>query len=181
MIDINLLPPKPRPASAAVILPILLLLAGLGLGGYLGYEYWGAREEAAALKISIAETERQQAELQSELQSLGASGFGAAGIELIDKLSEQRPDLRTLVGTLEAPLPAGSKLETVRFGEAGLAWTCEFTSLSQASAYSSALREQSELGGELIQSVKQLPGRGYIGTFELLPGTGTAEQAGDGE
>ncbi|WP_178019882.1 hypothetical protein [uncultured Paenibacillus sp.] len=179
MIDINLLPPKPRPVSAGVLLPVLLLLAGLGICAYLGYAYWGVQEDADAWKTSIAKTERQQAELQSELQSLGASGIGAAGIELIEKLSEQRQDVKALVDSLEAPLPAGSTLETVRFGETGLAWTCLFTSLSQASAYSSALRERPDLSGELIQSVKELPGRGYIGTFELKPGR--AEQAGDGE
>lgn len=179
MIDINLLPPKPRPASVGVLLPILLLLAGLGICAYLGYAYWGVQEEATAWKTSITETERQQAELQRELQSLGTSGIGAAGIEMIEKLSGQRPDVKALIGSLEAPLPTGSTLETVRLSETGLAWTCLFTSLSQASAYSSALREQPDLSGELIQSVKELQGRGYIGTFELRPGT--AEQAGDGE
>ncbi|WP_059042279.1 hypothetical protein [Paenibacillus rubinfantis] len=181
MIEINLLPPKPRPASAGLFLPVLLLLAGLGICAYFGYAYWGVHEEAAAWTTSIAETDRQQAELQSELQSMGASEFGAAGIELIDKLSEQRPDLKTLIGTLEAPLPTGGTLETVRFSGTGLTWTCRFASLGQASAYSSALREQPGLRGELIQSVKELPGQGYIGTFELKPGTETAEQAGDSE
>lgn len=181
MIDINLLPPKPRPASAGVVLPILLLLAGLALSAYLGYEYWGVQEDTAALRTSIAETEQQQAELQSELQSLGSSGIGAAGAELIEKLREQRPDVKTLISSLEAPLPTGNTLETVQYGETGLIWTCLFSSLSQASAYSSTLREQPNLSGELIQSVKKLPGRGYIGTFELRPGTGAAEQAGGGQ
>ncbi|MCK8487349.1 hypothetical protein M0651_09210 [Paenibacillus sp. MBLB2552] len=183
MIDINLLPPKPRKASAGVVLPILLLLAGLALSAFLGYEYWGMQENTAAMKTSIAETEQQQAELQSELQSLGSSGISAAGAELIEKQREQRPDVKTLIGSLEAPLPTGSTLETVQYGETGLIWTCLFTSLSQASAYSTALREQPDLSGELIQSVKELPGQGYIGTFELRLGTGAgaAEQAGGGE
>lgn len=179
MIDINLLPPKRRSASAGIVLPILLLLAGLGLCAYLGYAYWGVQEEADAWKTSIAETERRQAELQSELQSMGASGIGAAGAELIEKLRERRPDAKALIDSLEAPLPTGSTLETVRLGETGLAWTCLFASLSQASAYSSAIREQPGLSGELIQSVKGLAGRGYVGTFELRPET--TEQAGDGE
>lgn len=181
MIDINLLPPKPRLASSGVLLPLLLLLAGLGLCAYFGYAYWGVHETAAELTTRIAETERQQAELQSELQSLGTAGIGAAGIELIEKLSGQRPDVKALITSLEAPLPAGGTLETVRFQETVLTWTCRFASLSEASAYSTALRKQPELSGELIQSVKELPGRGYIGTFELKPGTGTAEQAGEGE
>ncbi|MBM6994612.1 hypothetical protein IM700_002925 [Paenibacillus sp. DXFW5] len=181
MIDINLLPPKPRAASTGLVLPVLLLLAGLAISAYLGYEYWGVQEDTAALRTSIAETEQQQAELQNELQSMGASGIGAAGVELIEKLRQQRPDVKTLIGRLEAPLPTGSTLETVRFGDAGLAWTCLFTSLGQASTYSSSLREQPELNGELIQSVKELPERGYIGTFELRLGTVTTEQAGDGE
>lgn len=44
MIDINLLPPKPRAASTGLVLPVLLLLAGLAISAYLGYEYWGCRK-----------------------------------------------------------------------------------------------------------------------------------------
>ncbi|MGG6314629.1 hypothetical protein [Paenibacillus macerans] len=179
MIDINLLPPKERSASAGRGIPVLLLLVGLGIGTYFGYDYLRVRESAAALLNSIAETEQQQVMLQQELQSLGASGSGSVDGSLIDALALQRPDLKAMLGNLTAPLQAGSKLETVELSGNGLAWTCRFPGLSEASAYSAALRESSGKSGELIRSVKEAPGQGYIGSFQLTPEAGTAETAGD--
>lgn len=180
MIDINLLPPKERPASSGRTFGLVLLLGGVLIGGYFVYEYVQTRQATDALNVALVEMEQQQLSYQQELQTLGPLGGGPIDADLLEELRQRRPDLNKLLNLLQSPLKSGGKLETVQLDQEGLIWTCLFPGLKEASVYVSTLGEQAGAGGDSIRSLVEVPGRGYVGTFSLaaLPVT-IEEQAGE--
>lgn len=181
MIEINLLPPKERSTLSLLIVPLALIVVGLGLAAFLIVGYVDSLDSAESSRQQLAATEQKQSELQSELQTLGQSEglHGNAG-DMIEALRKLRPDLDALLTELESPLSSGSTLETVKLNEDGsLAWTCSFPGLTEAGAYSVAIQKRSGAGAVFIQSLRE-QGTQFIGSFQLTPGQ-TPVKAGNAE
>lgn len=156
MIEINLLPPKKRSGMTELLLPLILLIGGVGLSIFVAVGYMQSLDSAEASRQQLASTEQKQTELQQELQTLGqGTGLRGNAGDLIELLKQLRPDLKSMLSILESPLPSSSKLDTVKLdGNGGLVWTCYFDSLSEAGAYSVSIQQEAGSDYVFIQSVK---------------------------
>ncbi|GGG04615.1 hypothetical protein [Paenibacillus aceti] len=168
MIDINLLPPRPRPVWSTLLLPVLLLLAGAALAIYLAAGYIELRQSVSTMRADIEATERRQAELQLEIQQLSKTyGIGVDGKELLQSLRRLRPRLEPLMRDLQAPLPEGGQIEDIQFGLRSLVWTCSFQSLNEVRDYSKSMQQVFAAGEVFIQTIHEQEEQ-YVGTFQLL-------------
>ncbi|AZS13516.1 hypothetical protein [Paenibacillus lutimineralis] len=168
MIEINLLPSRPRPVWSALLLPVILLLAGALLVAYLVVGYIELRQSVSTMRTSIQTTEHRQAELQLEIQQLSKMhGVGGEAKDLLKSLRELRPDLELVIREMEAPLPEGGQMESLQFDAGSVEWTCSFHSMNAVGAYSTSIQQIFAEGEVFIQSVNEQDER-YIGTFRLL-------------
>ncbi|NWL86343.1 hypothetical protein DMN77_01870 [Paenibacillus sp. 79R4] len=168
MIEINLLPPRPRPVWSTLLLPVILLLAGTLLAAYLVVGYIELSQSVGTLRTSIRTTEQRQAELQLEIQQLSKMhGVGSEAKELLKSLRQLRPDLELVIREMEAPLPEGGQMESLQFDAGSVEWTCSFYNMNEVGAYSTSIQQIFTGGKVFIPSVNEQDGR-YIGTFRLL-------------
>jgi len=168
MIEINLIPPRPRPVWSALLLPVILLLAGAGLAAYLIVGYINLRQSVSTMQTSIQATEQRQAALQLEIQQLSKSqGIGIDVKDLLQRLRQLRPDLEPLISEMQSPLPEGGQVESLQFDDSGLVWTCSFQNMNAVGAYSTSIHQLFAGAKIFIQSVTEQDKR-YIGTFQLI-------------
>ncbi|WP_410771103.1 PilN domain-containing protein [Fontibacillus sp. BL9] len=180
MIEINLLPPRQRPAWTRLLMPLAFIVIGLGLAVYLTMDYLDVLQSADDSRQNIETAQQRQTELQEEIQRLSQSqGLSGEAAEWIDLLLTLRPDFSSMLSEMENPLPAGGQLQTVQYGGGVLEWTCSFKTLSEAAAYSLAIQRNSGEGSVLIHSVTQKLGM-YVGKFQFqLVNLDPVGEAGD--